>query len=192
MAGVKCTRILMDEHKTILRALNVLEAMREKESRGLLVPREDVRALLDFFKFFVDDLHQGKEETILFPALTSACDSAKWATIHHLIFEHNQERSLVEGMQDALLTSKGPDFAYYATRFVSLIRNHIYKEDHILFEITAAALPDAQDDTIVEEFNNLDRSLSGVMELGSLLRQLTLLEWNYLGRAAAAGCSRGL
>jgi hemerythrin-like domain-containing protein len=175
---MKCVDMLIEEHKTILLALNILDAMALRVERGENLPADDVEALLDFLKTFADDHHQGKEETALFPELMRA-GAAQTDPVRHMVFEHDQERSLVKGLEDALRTKSGREFVYCANRLSGLLRNHIYKEDHILFETVELALSPEQDKRISEEFSEIDRQAR--------------LEWQYLaktGNAQAGGGGR--
>ena len=90
---MKCTDYLIQDHNVILRAIDVLRAMAERVETGEAVEPEDVRLLLRFLRAFADDHHQGMEESALFPALlqTAVLD---YPWVRHMIFEHNQERSL--------------------------------------------------------------------------------------------------
>jgi hemerythrin-like domain-containing protein len=101
-----------------------------------------------------------------------------------MIFEHDQERSLVEGLEEALGTKKGKDFVYFARRLIQILRTHIYKEDHILFE-KADELLSPEDDANaahgMEEFDRQWREKS----LPGLMSQLRALEWKYLGRTSS-------
>jgi len=184
MSATKCTRILMEEHKTILRALNVLNAMAAQAESGEVPARGDVHTLLEFLRTFGDDLHQGKEEAVLFPIFTSACTKSEFESVSHLIFEHNQERSLIEGMEDALLTNSRADFIYFAKRLVETLENHIYKEDHILFELIDRTLSPREDERAVAGFQEMDRAVS-LGEDDALFTRLRGLEWKYLGKVTA-------
>src|SRR5689334_22300237 len=103
---MKCTDLLIQDHKIILRGLEVLQAMSEREQRSDPVAAEDVEMLLRFLRAFADDHHQNKEESAFFPALPVTC-AIDYPSVRHMVFEHNQERSLVEGLEDALRTKKG-------------------------------------------------------------------------------------
>jgi hemerythrin-like domain-containing protein len=59
-----------------------------------------------------------------------------------------------------------------------LIRNHIYKEDNILFDIVDRSISDEQDAKVVAEFSNFQIN-------PSVLADLRRLEWKYLRKAAA-------
>jgi hemerythrin-like domain-containing protein len=174
---MKCTDLLIQDHKIILRALEVLQAMSDRAQKNETVPAEDVAKLLHFLRAFADDYHQGKEESALFPALpqTSLID---FPTVRFMIFEHNQERSLVEGLEEALHTKKGGEFAYFANRLNQFLKAHIEKED-VMFEIINRSVSAEQDERITSEF--------ATFQLDSkLLADLQLLERKYLKRDACA------
>jgi hemerythrin-like domain-containing protein len=173
---MRCTELLKSEHHLIVRALDVLDRMAAETEQGQAVEPEDVQAILRFLRKFADDQHQTKEEFALFPALLHN-DAIKTAPLHQMIFEHDQERSLVEGLEEALHTKKGADFTYFAHRLTALIRSHIHKEDDALFRIADQLLTEEEDQRITRELNKfeIDRNL---------IADLQRLEWVYLGRAA--------
>ena len=178
---MKCIDLLVSEHKTILCALNILDEMSLRVERGETLHRDDVEALLGFLRTFADDHHQGKEETALFPELLHTA-AAHTDPVRHMLFEHDQERSLVEGLEDAVKTKAGKDFIHYANRLVSLLRTHIYKEDHILFGIIEGALSKEQDERVSAEFQRIDLDVED--KLRGECETLRKLEWKYLGKAA--------
>src|SRR5262245_54328313 len=173
---MKCTDLLIQDHNTILRALDVLDEMAKRVERQETGEREDVESLLRFLRLFADDHHQAKEECALFPELRRAAHPEEGA-MRHMLFEHDQERSLVEGLEDALFTRNRDEFVLFANRFGALIRNHIDKEDHILFEIVDRILSAEQDDLVVAEFGKFQIS-------PELIADLRRLESKYLRKAA--------
>jgi hemerythrin-like domain-containing protein len=173
---MKCIELFVQEHKTILRALDVLQHMALRIEHDQPVEAEDVETLLRFLRAFADDHHQAKEESALFPELMKT-SAANERPLHHLIFEHDQERSLVEGLEDSLRTKKGMDFVLFANRLVDLIRTHIKKEDSILFEIAERVLTAEQDERVTAQIKKFELD-------PSFLSDLRRLEWGYLRRVA--------
>jgi hemerythrin-like domain-containing protein len=149
---MKCTDILIREHKVILRALDVLDQMATQTENNQFVDPNDVETLLRFLRSFADDHHQMKEESALFPVLMTT-SLANDSRLRQMTFEHDQERSLVEGLEDALRTKKGSDFVLFAKWLALLIRTHIHKEDNILFELAQRSLSEQQDEKITAELN---------------------------------------
>jgi hemerythrin-like domain-containing protein len=180
---MKATDHLMKDHKYILRALNVLEQMAEAADRGEPVVAHEVEDILQFLQLFADRHHQGKEESILFPAILQDGHQGEYPKLCHMVFEHNQERSLVEGLEDSLRTKKTRDFVHFAGRLVHILRTHIYKEDHILFELADSILSPATDELVARELEDFERSWRQTVFTG-LLTRLDNLEWKYLGRTA--------
>src|SRR2546422_5690958 len=66
---MKCTDLLIQEHKIILRAMDVLDHMATRVENSQPVAPEDVETLLRFLRGFADDHHQAQEESALFPEL---------------------------------------------------------------------------------------------------------------------------
>ena len=112
---MKATEFLIQEHKLILRARDVLDAMSIRIERTGTVEQFDVNKVLDFLRWFADAHHQVKEETILFPVLKSAALSQGRA-VEHMTLEHNQERALIEDMEKDLRLAKLLEFVACANR----------------------------------------------------------------------------
>ena len=173
---MKCTDLLVEEHKIILRALDILDHMAARIENDQPVDAEDVDALLRFLRVFADDQHQAKEESALFPELLNS-SAANPSALRHMVFEHNQERSLVEGLEEFLRTKHGSDFAQFARRLTALIRTHIHKENELLFPIAERCLSLEKDDRVTAE-------LKKFASADSFLSDLHRLEWTYLRRVA--------
>ena len=173
---MKCTDLLIQEHKIILRALDVLNHMAARIESDQPVEAEDVETILHFLRAFADNHHQAKEESALFPELMRT-SAANQGPLRQMIHEHDQERSLVEGLEDALRTKKGMEFVHFANRLTLLIRTHIRKEDNILFDIAERSLSAEQDERVTTELNKFQ------VDLG-FLADLRRLEWTYLRRVA--------
>jgi hemerythrin-like domain-containing protein len=173
---MKCTDLLIQDHKIILRALDVLQAMATRTELGEPVEPEDVAALVSFLRTFADDYHQTKEETSFFPALEHT-EGIRYEALRHMVFEHNQERSLVEGIEEAVCTKKGEEFIYFANLLIQFLRTHIQKEENVMFEFAARGLSQEKDEQIAEEIEKFECN-------PACLAELRRLEWAYLRRQA--------
>jgi len=160
--------------------LDVLDAVSASiESRGAF-ELADVDKVLDFLRWFADGHHQAKEETILFPALKCAAAS-QGRPVDHMVLEHNQERNLIEELEKDLRLSNLREFVTCANLLSSTLRNHIYKEDHILFDIVDRSLSEEQDDRVTNELRGFETELDK-QRLEQKLAELRSLEWKYLGK----------
>jgi hemerythrin-like domain-containing protein len=173
---MKCTDYLSQEHKIILRALDVLDQMAVRCEHDQPVETQDVEAILQFLRSFADDHHQAAEESALFPELMRASVATQPA-LRQMVFEHDRERSLVEGLEDSLRTKKGIEFAQLAARLTDLLRNRIQKEDKILFDMVERSITTDQDERVAAELDRFQINMN-------LLADLRRLEWTYLRRVA--------
>jgi hemerythrin-like domain-containing protein len=175
---MKSTNHLTNEHKLILRALDVLDALCGSIEKSGSVNAVDVSKILDFLRWFADAHHQSKEETILFPALKRAAAS-QGRPVEHMTWEHSQERSSVEGLEKDVRLADVSEFVSAANRLSSTLRNHIYKEDRILFEAADAVLTPKEDEAVFEQLTRFDTALDKQL-LEEKLKDLRSLEWEYL------------
>lgn len=178
---MKSTNHLMQDHKYILRALNILERMAEETSMDGILPEQDVEDLLRFLTLFVNRHHQDKEEAVLFPAILQDANDPRHSQIRQMVLEHNQERSLVEGLEDALRTKDAADFVALSKRLILVLRSHIYKEDHILFELADQVMTHAKDEQVERYCEAFEKDWKDRV-FPALSHKLNELEWKYLRR----------
>jgi len=167
---VKCTDLLRQDHKIILRSFDVLQRIVAEDPER--VDQDDAATLLRFLRVFADEHHHMKEESILFPELMRISQTEA-GPLRHLLFEHSQERSLVEGLEDALRRTKAAEFAVFANRLTERVRNHIQKEDGILFPILDVLISSELDEKVTAGFEKFQPDFK-------LLDDLQRLESKYL------------
>jgi hemerythrin-like domain-containing protein len=172
---MKSTDLLMQDHKIILRAVDVLEDMAKRLRYDQQIDHEDLQSILRFIRLFADEYHQTKEENVLFPELRAAQPQER--PLREIMFEHDDVRMLVTGLEDALETRQGLHCVYMATRLTTLIRNHIYNEDRALFSLVERSLSAEQDEKVASEISKFPVE-------ADLMGELCRLEWKYLRRAA--------
>src|SRR5687768_7721135 len=107
------TQSLINDHKVILRTVEVLRRMADRCENGGEPNVQDVHDVLRILQGFADDYHQGKEEAVLFPALACAGMTRETTPLRALLFEHDQERSLIGGIEESIMTHTGEDFVYF-------------------------------------------------------------------------------
>ena len=178
----KCIEVLTAEHKTMLRITDVLDSMSKQARDHGEYDTADVEAIVDILRRFGDGLHQAKEEGALFPIFTTVCDASQYAAVRHMLFEHEQDRALMSGMQDSIARSNAPQFAEYALRLAAILRNHIFKEDNILFETINDHLSAQDDARVVADFESFDQAFQPQRD--HLHNELRRLEWKYLRKIA--------
>lgn len=149
--GEQASATLREEHQVILRVLEVLETLLERHRRGEPLEAEALGRCLEFFRLFADACHHAKEEDLLFPVLEDRGIPNEGGPIGVMLHEHRMARSLVARMSDELEAlaagggggggdggkGGGDDgagrFEAVATDYLDLLRQHIAKEDQVLF-----------------------------------------------------------
>lgn len=135
------TQVLREEHRVILRAVTLLEVAAGRLDAGRALPAGWWEALLEWLRAFADRSHHAKEEAYLFPALAQAGVPAAGGPVAVMLEEHAEGRGLIRLMAESPVERR----AAAARRYVHLLRDHIDKENGVLFPLADAVLdPEAQ------------------------------------------------
>lgn len=176
------TRILRDEHDVILQGLQLLEACTEKLESGETVSPDTLDSLIEFFKLFADKTHHGKEEALLFPAMAEKGFSYESGPLHCMLSEHEQNRALTRRMVQASTELRGGDksagerFAEAAGEYIYVLRQHIQKENMVLFNMAEQAIPAAEEPALLAKFHDVDQNQIGLAEIARLKNILTQVQ----------------
>jgi len=150
---------LKHEHEAILAGLKILDSMIDS---GEQVPVDDLNGFIGFLKEFADKCHHGKEEDILFPALTKAGLPVEGGPVGVMLSEHVQGREYIQAMESAVADS--PDYEEFAKaggQYAELLRQHIQKENNVLFVMAEKILSTEQLDEIFEAFEKHEEQITG-------------------------------
>jgi len=124
-----------------------------------------VTELLDFFKVFADQCHHGKEESLLFLELEARGVPKEGGPIGVMLHEHDEGRRLQEQMREAIadLTDEThrQQFIAAARNYIALLRQHIWKEDNVLFRMAQQVLTEEDDERLSEQFERHEREAIG-------------------------------
>jgi len=171
-AATTPTAVLREEHEVILRALTVLERVGRILSQGKAVPPETIATLATFFRTFADKCHHAKEEAHLFPALVEHGIPNEGGPIGVMLQEHEEGRALVRTFAQA-----DPATAVSAIRrFVVLLREHINKENEILFPMSEHVIPEREQAAILRAFELAEQEVAGPGVHEKLIADLEQLE----------------
>jgi hemerythrin-like domain-containing protein len=137
---------LMAEHRLIEQAMDALEAYAEATAQGRDVRTADLKDFVTFIREFADKKHHGKEEEILFAEMVRAGFPLAAGPIAVMLADHDQGRGFV-GVLAKLADNSSwtaddrQRMVAAATDYVGLLRQHIMKEDRILYPMARARLP---------------------------------------------------
>src|SRR3954462_14005048 len=176
------TRILRDEHDVILQGLEILEACSEKLEAGEIVSPDTLDSLIEFFRLYADKTHHGKEEALLFPAMIEKGFSRETGPIHCMLADHEQNRALTKKMIQAAAELRAGDqtaplrFAEAASDYVRVLREHIQKENMMLFNMAEQVITAAEESALLAKFHDVDQNQIGEAEITRLKGILTQVQ----------------
>ena len=144
----KATEVLSDEHRVIERVLAVVEKLTQTPVESAI---ENWKKTLDFFRYFADQCHHFKEEQVLFPVMEEHGIPREGGPIGMMLMEHEEGRAYVRAMLSAVPLVEAKNevakeiLVDKAKAYLRLLKDHIQKEDEILFKIADDVIsPDEQ------------------------------------------------
>lgn len=177
--------MLLAEHDVVLQVLSAAEALAQAAEAGHGADPAQARLMLEFFRNFTDVCHHGKEERYLFPALAQHGLTAQQGPVAVMLSEHTQGRELVEQFEEALVAleagaADGPSRLAKITRaYVRLMRDHIDKENQVLFPMAAHLLNADQQEEILAAYAALEHEELGAGEHAKYLHLADALAERY-------------
>ncbi len=165
---MKSIEWLVTEHDLIERALTVLEMVVARIESGQPVPDGFPRWAPQFFQQFADQCHHAKEEDLLFPLLKLRGIPQAWGPIGCMLQEHELGRDCVRRMRKASEAAEldGPAFSAAANEFIPLLRQHINKENNVLYQMARNVMSEADDAGLTNNFSKAeqDKELVGMLQ----------------------------
>ena len=160
---MKPTEVLMQEHRLIERVLDALEIATDHVTQ-----RDPVRPgffldAADFIAGFADGCHHLKEEEVLFDALGGTGAPEAGGAVEMMLDEHEQGRRFTRAMREAARRLEtGDDMARgplltSARGYITLLRDHIEKEDEMLFPMADELLSTEQQGQLIQGFDRIER-----------------------------------
>ncbi len=162
---MEAVEILKREHRVIEKGLEVLQVICDRLEKGERVEEKSVESVLEFLQVFADQCHHGKEEGILFPALEARGIPREGGPIGVMLTEHEEGRALrqqmAEASKDLGRLENRQSLIDAARQYIQLLRNHIFKEDHVLFAMAESVLLKEDADRLVEAYQRHEREEMG-------------------------------
>ena len=164
---MQATEVLMQEHRIIEGVLNSLEAAAQTLKTNIPVRSGFFIEAADFIRGFADGCHHHKEEGVLFKMMTANGMPVEGGPVGVMLREHEMGRQYARGMRAA--TEKWAagdetardDVQENALGYVALLRQHILKEDNILFPMADRAIPSASHPEVLAGFERVEHEETG-------------------------------
>jgi len=183
---MKAAEQLSQDHEAIKLMLQILEKICDKlESKEKVDPKH-LEQILEFIKIFADKCHHGKEEELLFPAMEKVGIPKEGGPIGMMLEEHNMGRGYVKGMGNGIVKYTMGDYqaglviAENAQNYITLLAEHIDKENNILYPMTDIHLAEKDQKELLEGFEKIERERIGVGKHEEFHKLLERLKGIYL------------
>ena len=154
------TDVLKQEHRVIEKVLDAVE----RELGNGTIDKTFMTQALDFFRNYADRCHHAKEENELFPALESAGIPREGGPIGCMLGDHAAGRLLLQTIAEQLDAAADGDgdaqrnVRHAATTYVELLRQHIQKEDNVLFVMADQVLDWPEQTAMLTAFDAAERA----------------------------------
>jgi len=178
---------LMKEHEQILAVLDALDrfATSERDAAG---DQAELGRFVVFIREYADARHHGKEENVLFEAMTRHGFPREQGPVAVMLHEHEQMRKVVGALR-SLAEQAAPwspadrtRLAEAALSYTGALRHHIMKENEILYPMARHRLPASVQEHIDRECAALDARQTPAGRDGALEELAAELTGKYAGR----------
>ena len=158
---------LMQEHRIIEIVLSAVETAADRE-----LPFDFYERAVDFFAEFADGCHHAKEEDRFFPRLERCGIPRAGGPIGVMCDEHIMGRDLIAGMRKAIEAKDCDLLRRKSLAYADLLRQHISKEDHVLFPMGRQLLNEEQLAELTQEFRTVEHDTACHTKYAALAEQL--------------------
>lgn len=171
---------LVKDHDYILRLLDVMEKITALNKDPEI---NDLDLIVSLIRNFADGFHHAKEENILFPALAPKGLSPYQGPVAVMLSEHTQGRNYVASMAKYidLYRNGDKDSLKYIhenmTGYLQLLRNHIAKENNILFRMADNVLTEEENKILLQKYT--DVTSGAALSFETVVSQIEKLEKKY-------------
>jgi len=157
----KATQDLRKEHDAILHVLKILDVMMSAEDKEDTEMLQYYKEIVYFLKTFADKCHHGKEENHLFTELIANGIPNQGGPVGVMLHEHGVGMDYIASMDQALESGDLEKFKAAAQGYSDLLRNHIEKENSVLFVMADRVLSDEKQDQLFEHFEEHEETVIG-------------------------------
>ncbi len=169
---------LMEDHVRIERALVMIDRQLNQTEH---FDAATVGALLEFLYEYGERYHNQKEEQVLFPTLGSRGLPLQGGPIAVMLSEHDAERNHLQALLPVTTNIKEghgeatDEYRDQLRQYIALTKDHIWKENDILYPMGRRVLTPEDTEAIVAKFRELDSNLP-YQGVGFVERWESLLE----------------
>jgi hemerythrin-like domain-containing protein len=152
------TQNLEDDHVHILHLIEIMELITHKNT----VDVAHLDTIVQIIREFADGQHHAKEEQLLFPLLVEKGFSTENGPVAVMLHDHVQGREFVKEMTENILLMKNGNQDALQNVFSNmlgysdLLKNHITKENNVLFRMADQVISQSEQDQLLHEFKQIE------------------------------------
>jgi hemerythrin-like domain-containing protein len=164
---MKATEMLIEEHVLIRQMLSHLSQARKMIETDQRPPKALFEKAVFFSRNFTDKYHHFKEEYLMFGLLANKKEGILEKRLTALKYEHERGCQFIETLSHSISEyAKGDDFATTTlleniASYTSILKRHIFVEDHIFFPLVEKVLSDQEDRELVIQFQKESQRMGG-------------------------------
>lgn len=152
----KVMKYLMDEHVYILKVVDRAEIVCRELESGAKLDKEFVVEFIDFIRNYADKFHHAKEEDMLFVEMQKPGVELHCNPVEQMLIEHDDGRAFIAGIEDGLNEENSENVMSNMKNYIVLIRDHIGKEDNVLYRMADEVLSTEVLDKMYGDFEKVD------------------------------------
>ena len=156
---MKSIEILKKEHENILKIADAIEKECKIIESGKEINKNFFEKVIWFIKNYADKFHHSKEEDILFKEMLkdSTQECLHCNPIDQMLYEHNLGRNFIRELEKGLKAKNKEKIIKNAKAYSHLIREHIFKEDNILYPMTESIFNNKTKKSILKKFEKINK-----------------------------------
>jgi len=156
------TKNLEDDHVHILKLIDVMGKIIHDKASDI----NHIESIVDIIRNFADGIHHAKEENLFFPYLSDKGFSTTQGPVAVMLHEHELGRGFVKNISDNITLFKSGnksvliEIYHNMSGYADLLKNHIAKENNILFKMADRVLSDSDQKELLTSFGEAERNYS--------------------------------
>ena len=157
------TENLIKEHKKINELLDIMSKIALKIKLNDVFYPNDVEEIVNYLLIIIENSHHGKEDDVFYPELISSGIAKDTAPLSIINYEHTISKSYLKDISSCVVNCKiGNDFsgellADSLTNYVVVIKNHIQREEEVIFPIANEVLSAEKQYEISQRFEDIEQ-----------------------------------
>lgn len=176
------TQNLENDHVYILQLTDVMEQVTKSEATDI----NHFKTVVGIIQNYADGLHHKKEEDLLFPLFEQRNTGGHCGPVQVMLMEHEQGREYVKGMiENISLFENGDEAARQMIYqnlmgYAGLLRDHIYKENNILFRMADNIFSEDDQNMLLDKFGEIESAAENGAKIKDFVVAIEKLAKAYL------------